>query len=116
MKRPKPYNPENFERPFIAIIAFACAALLAYLSISGLLYWGNIVYKKHPTINNQLIAQDAVNTFVIAPLLLIAAWGLWNLKRFAKYLLSLTPLFLICYAISYAISWEWMAAVLFLSC
>jgi len=109
MKQPQPYNPENFERPFIALVALACAALLIYLGINGPMALNNITYKTHPSINNQLIAQDAVNTFVIAPLLIIAAFGLYSRKRFAKYLLSLTPFFLMYYAIGYAIGWEWMA-------
>jgi hypothetical protein len=110
MKRVKDYSPENLERNVIVVISLICAALLIYLGIKGPMFRGDIVYKTHPTINNQLIAQDAVNTFVIAPLLIIAAFALSARKRFAKYLLALTPLFLFYYAISYAIGWEWMAA------
>ncbi|MDD2423605.1 MAG: hypothetical protein PHT37_05680 [Candidatus Cloacimonetes bacterium] len=109
MKRIQPYNPENFERIFIAVIALICAGLLIYLGIEGPLIKGNIVYRTHPTVYNQLIAQDAVNTFVIAPILILGAWGLLQRKRFGKYLLVLTPLFLLYYAISYGVGWEWMA-------
>ena len=110
MKPPKPFDPANFERPFVAFISLVCAILLIYLGVQGPLFQNNIVYKTHPSVNNQLIAQDAVNTFLIAPLMLIAAWGLYARKRFAKYLLALTPLFLLYYAISYMVGWEWMAA------
>lgn len=109
MKRLKPYSPDNFERNFIAFIALLCAGLLIYLGLEGPLYNGNIVYKTHLTVNNQLIAQDAVNTFIIAPLLILGAWALLSRKRWGKHLLVLTPLFLIYYAISYGIGWEWMA-------
>lgn len=109
MKRIQPYNPENFERIFIAVIALICTGLLIYLGIEGPLIKGNIVYRTHPTVYNQLIAQDAVNTFVIAPILILGAWGLLQRKRFGKYLLVLTPLFLLYYAISYGVGWEWMA-------
>jgi hypothetical protein len=109
MKRIKPYSPENFERNFIAVVALLCALMLIYLGIQGPMFKGNIIYKTHPTVYNQLIAQDAVNTFVIAPILLIGSWGLFNRKKFAKYLLVSTPLFLFYYAISYGIGWEWMA-------
>jgi len=110
MKPPKPFDPVNFERPFVALTSLICAVLLIYLGIQGPLFQNAIVYRTHPSVNNQLIAQDAVNTFLISPLLLLAAWGLYARKRFAKYLLALTPLFLLYYAISYMVGWEWMAA------
>ncbi|MDY0151057.1 MAG: hypothetical protein RBS43_02150 [Candidatus Cloacimonas sp.] len=109
MKRIKLYSPENFERIFIAVIALVCAGLLIYLGIEGPMIKGNIMYKTHPSVYNQIIAQDAVNTFAIAPILILGAWGLFNRKRFGKYLLVLTPLFLFYYAISFGIGWEWMA-------
>ena len=110
MKPPKPFDPVNFERPFVALTSLICAVLLIYLGIQGPIFQNAIVYRTHPSVNNQLIAQDAVNTFLISPLLLLAAWGLYARKRFAKYLLALTPLFLLYYAISYMVGWEWMAA------
>ncbi|MDD4309571.1 MAG: hypothetical protein PHO32_04265 [Candidatus Cloacimonetes bacterium] len=109
MKRVKPFNPEKFETNFIVAVALLCAGLLIYLGIQGPLFEGNIVYKTHSTVYNQLIAQDAVNTFIIAPILIIGALALYERKRLGRYLLVLTPLFLIYYAISYMIGWEWMA-------
>ena len=110
MKRTKSFNPEGFERNFIACVAFICGFLFVYLGIQGPLFQGNIVYKTHATVYNQLLAQDAVNIFVIAPLLFIGGLALYSRKRFGRYLLVLTPLFLLYYAISYIIGWEWMAA------
>lgn len=103
-------NPANFERKMVAIIALLCAGVLIYLGLMGPMYKGEIVYRTHPTINNQLIAQDAVNTFLMAPLLIVAAWALLAKKGFARYLLAIAPLFLFYYAISYALGWEWKAA------
>ncbi len=109
MKRVKDRSPEAFERNAIVFISLFCAGILIFLGIKGPLFEGDIVYKTHPSVNNQLIAQDAVNTFVIAPIMIIGALALSARKRYAKYLLVLTPLFLFYYAISYAIGWEWMA-------
>lgn len=110
MKRASNYSPENLERYIIVLVSLFCAGLLVYLGIKGPLIIGDIAYKTHDTVYNQLIAQDAVNTFVIAPILIIGALALAARKRYAKYLLVLTPLFLIYYAISYGIGWEWMAS------
>lgn len=103
------YMGNEFERIFMALVAISAAVVLIYLSIAGPMYQGKIEYKTHPTVYNQLIAQDAVNMYFMAPLLLIAAWGLLNRKRYARYFLISTPLFMIYYALSYGIGWEWMA-------
>jgi len=105
----KSYMGTEFERIFVALLAIAAAAMLVYLAIAGPLFYGPIEYRTHPTVNNQLVAQDAVNMFFLAPLLLIGAWGLLHRKRYARYFLISTPLFLIYYTISYMIGWEWMA-------
>jgi len=100
---------KNFERHFIAWIALLAAITLIYLAYKGPLYKADIVYRTHPTVYNQLIAQDAVNAFFMAPILIIAAFGLWLKWKPARYFLALTPLFMIYYAISYGLGWEWMA-------
>lgn len=110
MKRTLAYSPENLERNIIVFVCLLCAGLLIYLGVKGPLFLGDIVYKTHVTVYNQLIAQDAVNTFVIAPILIIGALALAAKKRYAKYWLVLTPLFLFYYAISYGVGWEWMAS------
>lgn len=101
------YFGTEFERIFIAVVAIAAAAVLIYLTILGPMYQGRILFKTHPDVYNQLIAQDAVNMYFLAPILLIGAWGLLNRKRYAKYFLIATPLFLMYYAMSYAMGWEW---------
>lgn len=102
-------EPHDFERYFIAIVAFISAIILIYLSFMGPMAKGEIIYKTHPIIINQVIAQDAVNAFVMAPLLLIAALGLILKWKQSKYFLSLAPLYMIYFAISYGLGWEWMA-------
>jgi hypothetical protein len=99
----------ELERIFIILLAVATAATLVFLTILGPMYQGRISFRTHPTVLNQIIAQDAVNMYFLAPILLIGAWGLLYRKRYAKYFLISTPLFLIYYAISYGIGWEWMA-------
>ncbi|MDZ4182576.1 MAG: hypothetical protein U1B83_06850, partial [Candidatus Cloacimonadaceae bacterium] len=104
------YPGTEFERIFIAVIAIAAAAVLIYLTVMGPMYLGRITFKTHPDVYNQLIAQDSVNMYFLAPVLLIGAWGLLNRKRYAKYFLIATPLFLMYYAMSYAMGWEWVSA------
>lgn len=112
-KQPQPGNKSyfgtDFERLFVATLAFLCAAMLVYLGIAGPLFQGSIQYRTHPDVENQVVAQDAVNMFFLAPLLVIGGWGLLQRKRYARYFLISTPLFLFYFAISYMIGWEWMA-------
>lgn len=97
----------HFERAFVACVALAAGLTLVFLSIQGPLIRGVISYKTAGVINNQLIGQDAVNLFLMAPLLLAAGILLLLRKPLAKSLLIATPLFLIYYALSYTIGWEW---------
>ena len=78
-----------------------------YLAVQGPLVRGAITYKTAAVINNQLVGQDLVNILLLTPLLVAGAIGLFLKKTFAKYLLIATPLFLIYYALSYTIGWEW---------
>lgn len=96
-----------FERIFVAVLAIATGAALVYLAIQGPLVRGAIVYKTAAVINNQLIGQDLVNLGLLSPLLFAAAAGLLLRRKWGVSLLLATPLFLIYYAISYAIGWEW---------
>jgi len=97
----------SFERVFVAGISLLTAVLLVFLAIQGPLIRGVIMYKTATVINNQLLAQDAVNVIFLVPLLIIGGIGLVLKKAFAKYLLIATPLFLIYYVLGYTIGWEW---------
>lgn len=99
----------DFERRFISLIAFGSALMLIYLAIQGPMVQSYIQYKTHPLVINQLIGQDAINLFVMSPILLISSVLLMLKKRLALYLLIMSPLYLMYYALSYMIGWEWMA-------
>jgi hypothetical protein len=81
--------------------------MLIYLAIEGPLFLNHIRYKTADIINNQLVAQDFVNMFLLGPLLIAGGITLFLRKRISAYLLAMTPLFLIYYVLSYTIGWEW---------
>ncbi|HSA96112.1 MAG TPA: hypothetical protein VLJ16_08675 [Acidobacteriota bacterium] len=97
----------QFERTFVGILAVAAGLVLAYLAVQGPFALGAITYKTAPVLNNQLIGQDVVNLFLLAPVLLLGGITLLLKKAVAKDLLIATPLFLIYYVLSYTIGWEW---------
>lgn len=96
-----------FERIFVGFLAAAAGAMLVFLAVQGPLFLGAIRYKTHPLILNQLVAQDAVNLFPLSAMLLAGGVLLWLKRPLAKYLLLMTPLYLIYFALSYTIGWEW---------
>jgi hypothetical protein len=97
----------SFERIFVSLLSVMTGLVLIYLAIQGPLFLGSISYKTAEVINNQLIGQDAVNLFLLSPILIIGGIALLLRKAYAKYLLIATPLFLIYYVLSYTIGWEW---------
>jgi hypothetical protein len=96
-----------FERVSVACVALAAGLTLVFLAIQGPLVRGVITYKTAPGIMGQLAGQDAVNLVLMAPLLLTSGVLLLLRKPLAKSLLIATPLFLIYYALSYTVGWEW---------
>lgn len=100
----------SFERIFVGLVAITAGLALIYLAIQGPLVRGAITYKTAAVINNQLVGQDVVNLVLLTPLLFAGAIGLFLKKAFARYLLIATPLFLIYYALSYTIGWEWSSS------
>jgi len=96
-----------FERIFVGLVALAAGLTLIFLSIQGPLIRGAISYKTAPAIMGQLAGQDAVNLAVLSPLLLAGGILLLLRKPLARSLLIATPLFLIYYAVSYTVGWEW---------
>lgn len=103
---PGPLTAE-LERIFTGLLAILTGLDLIYLAILGPLFKGTIKYRTAGVINNQLIGQDFINLFVLAPVLILGGLMLWFRRNSARYLLLLTPLFLIYYALSYTIGWEW---------
>lgn len=101
----------NFERTLIGLLAVITGVLLIYLAVQGPLFLGNIRYKSAPVIDNQIIGQDVVNLFLLSLISIIGGIALWLRRTVAKYLLLLTPLYLIYFVLSYTIGWEWSSPV-----
>jgi hypothetical protein len=97
----------SFERIFVGLVAALAGIALIYLAVQGPLVLGVVTFKTAAVIGNQLVGQDVVNLVLLAPLLIIGSAGLFVRKTWAKDLLIATPLFLIYYALSYTIGWEW---------
>jgi hypothetical protein len=97
----------SFERIFVALISIATGITLIYLAIQGPLFLQNIKYKTADFVNNQLVAQDFVNMFLLSPILIIGGVTLYFRKQISQYLLIMTPLYLIYFVLSYTIGWEW---------
>ncbi len=100
----------SFERIFVSILSVVVGIILVYLAIQGPLFLNNIKYKTADVVNNQLVGQDVVNLSLLAPISIIGGIALFLRKRISKYLLITTPLYLIYYALSYTIGWEWSSA------
>lgn len=98
------------ERVFIGLLAISTGFALVYLALLGPLWLDQIQYKTAEIVNNQLLGQDIVNLFLLAPLSVLAGVLLLLKQKLAKYLLILTPLYLIYYVLSYTIGWEWSAS------
>jgi len=97
----------SFERIFVTLIAITTGIILIYLAIEGPLFLHHIRYKTADFVNNQLVAQDFINMFILAPIIIIGGVMLFFKKRISQYLLIITPLYLIYYVLSYTIGWEW---------
>jgi len=97
----------SFERIFVTLIAITTGIILIYLAIEGPLFLHHIRYKTADFVNNQLVAQDFINMFMLAPIIIIGGIMLFFKKRISQYLLIITPLYLIYYVLSYTIGWEW---------
>ena len=97
----------SFERIFVALISVATGFTLIYLAIEGPLFLQHIKYKSADIVINQIVAQDFINMFMLAPIIITGGVLLFFRKHISKYLLIITPLYLIYFALSYTIGWEW---------
>lgn len=98
-------NP--FERILTSLLAIATGLILIYLAIEGPLFLGHIRYRTADIVNNQLVGQDLVNLFLLSVISITGGVALFFKKTVARYLLIMTPLYLIYYVLSYTIGWEW---------
>ena len=80
-----------FERIFVSLLAMATGAFLIELAIRGPLFLGSIKYKTAAVIRNQLIGQDAVNLFLLSPILIFGGIALFLKKEFRKTCSSRRP-------------------------
>jgi hypothetical protein len=101
----------TFERIFVALLSVATGIILIYLAILGPQFLDLISYKTADVINNQLAGQDLINMFVLSPILITGGVALFLRKQFSRYLLIITPLYLIYYVLSYTIGWEWSSSL-----
>jgi hypothetical protein len=99
-----------FERIFVSFLSIATGFTLIYLAVQGPLFLHHIKYKTAEIINNQLVGQDIVNMFILSPILIFGGITLFFRKQISKYLLIMTPLYLIYFVLSYTIGWEWSSA------
>jgi len=97
----------SFERMSVAFLSIATGITLMYLAIEGPLFLHHIKYKTADVINNQLVGQDVVNLFLLSPMLIVGGIALSLRKEISRYLLIMTPLYLIYFVLSYTIGWEW---------
>ena len=97
----------EFERILVSLLAVATGLVLIYLAVQGPLFLGHIRYKTAAVIKNQILGQDLVNLFLLSVISIVGGVALFLKKAIAKYLLIMTPLYLIYYVLSYTIGWEW---------
>ena len=96
-----------FERVFVALMAIATGLLLVYLAVEGPTFLNHLRYKTPGINNNQIVAQDLVNVFLLSPLLIAGGVTLFFRRGIAPYLLMMTPLYLIYFVLSYTLGMEW---------
>ena len=106
------YNQNETPEPLIPIraigvVAIICAAVLLALALLGPLGSGSIVYRSSESAIMQVEGNDISNLFLMVPLLLIGGVLALMRRDGAKYLLVLTPITLMYYALSVGIGQEW---------
>lgn len=95
------------DRLFIGILAILCGAILAYISIIGPLGLSILEHKSSPSAIYQVIGQDLANLIILVPLLIIGGITHILKKPYSKYILILSPVYLLYTALSYSIGQEW---------
>ncbi len=100
-----------FERYLVCLLSLVSGLVLIYLAIEGPLFLNNIHYRTSLSGICQLKGQDFVNLYLLSPLLLYSSIVLFLRKEISKYLMILTPLYLIYYVLSYTIGMEWSSPI-----
>ncbi len=97
----------NLERRIIGLTAITAGITLLIISASGPTGFNKIIYKTSPSSIYQIIGQDIANIILLAPLCLVGGIAHLRQKKWAKYLLILTPIYLFYMGLSYGIGMEW---------
>ncbi len=98
---------KEFERFFIGISAVAVGCGLAAMAMMGPLWLGTIQYKTSPSAVYQFIGQDMVNLFLMAPICIIGGVMRLMKRPLAKYMLIMTPPYIIYTILSFGMGMEW---------
>jgi hypothetical protein len=103
-------NIEKFERTFVGILSIISGIVILFLAVQGPLILNNIEYKTNILIKNQILGQDIAN-IIIAPLIIVGGILLLFGKKKALEILILMPIYMIYYALSFGIGYEWSSAI-----
>ncbi len=101
----------TFERNLVCFLSMVTGLILIYLAIEGPLVLNNLHYKTSLSGIFQFKGQDLINLCLLSPLLICSSIALYFMKEISKYLIILTPLYLIYYVLSYTIGLEWSSPV-----
>lgn len=97
----------NFEKITIGLILILSGLVLIYLSVNGPFFLNTIKYKTSLSAISQIKGQDIINLFLIAPLLVTGGLSHILNKSISRYLIILTPVYLMYYGLSMGIGMEW---------
>lgn len=100
-----------FERYMVCFLSLTSGLILIYLAIKGPLLLNQIHYKTSLSGIFQIKGQDFVNLFLLSPILICSAIALFFRKEYSRYLIILTPPYLIYYVLSYTIGLEWSSSI-----
>ncbi len=100
-------NRKRREQKIIGVLAIITGIIIGLAGILGPLVLKRIDYYTSISAIYQTQGQDLINLLIIMPLLLVAGILILLNKRVGLYLLSLTPIFLMYYGLSYGIGQEW---------
>jgi len=95
----------------IALLSISQGLVMIYLAVIGPLIQNKIIYKTSPLAINQMYGQDIANLILLSPLLIISGVLLILNKPIYKYLLILTPISIIYFALSYVVGLEWSSSI-----
>lgn len=103
-------NIEKFEKNFVGILSIISGIIILFLAVQGPLILNNIKYKTSPLIVNQILGQDVAN-IIIGPLIIVGGILLLLGKKKALDILILVPIYMIYYALSFGVGYEWSSAI-----